>query len=139
MRTTRTLPSSLRLFGQFLLLGFFLTPVMAVGQDSDFAEALRLAQEGDANAQTYIGAGYVEGQRVSQNYVEAVKWWRLAADQGDAKAQYNLGAMYSNGEGVPQDYAEAVKWYQLAADQGDTEAQSNLALIYDSGRSIKHQ
>jgi len=33
MRTTRTLPSSLRLFGQFLLLGFFLTPVMAVGQN----------------------------------------------------------------------------------------------------------
>jgi hypothetical protein len=35
MRTARTLPSSLRLIAQFLLLGFFLTPVMVVGQDSD--------------------------------------------------------------------------------------------------------
>jgi hypothetical protein len=32
MRTTRSLISSLRLFRQCLLLGFLLTPVLAVGQ-----------------------------------------------------------------------------------------------------------
>ena len=44
---------------------------------------------------------------VPQNYAEAVKWYRLAADQGDASAQFNLGVMYDKGQGVPQDYAEA--------------------------------
>ena len=36
---------------------------------------------------------------VPQNYAEALKWYRLAADQGDADAQYNLGVMYANGQG----------------------------------------
>ena len=58
------------------------------------------------------------GDGVPQDYKEAVKWYRLAAEQGYADAQYNLGLMYSNGEGVPQDYKEAVKWYRLAAEQG---------------------
>ena len=61
---------------------------------------------------------YDKGQGVPQDYAEAVKWYRLAAEQGDADAQYNLGVMYDNGQGVPQDYAEAVKWYRLAAEQG---------------------
>ncbi|MSP33056.1 MAG: sel1 repeat family protein, partial [Pseudolabrys sp.] len=61
-----------------------------------------------------------------QDYAQAVKWYRLAADQGNAKAQSNLGLMYDNGQGVPQNYAEAMRWYRLAADQGLAEAQSNL-------------
>ena len=58
------------------------------------------------------------GQGVPQDYAEAVKWYRKAADQGYAAAQTNLGLMYAHGQGVPQDYVEAVKWYRKAADQG---------------------
>ena len=36
---------------------------------------------------------YEKGKGVSQNYGEAVKWFRLAAEQGHAKAQSNLGTM----------------------------------------------
>ena len=61
---------------------------------------------------------YDNGEGVPQDYKEAIKWYRLAAEQGNANAQYNLGLMYDNGEGVPQDYKEAVKWYRLAAEQG---------------------
>ena len=43
------------------------------------------------------------GDGVSQDYEEAVPWFRKTAEQGNAKAQYNLGIMYVNGEGVPQD------------------------------------
>ena len=32
-----------------------------------------------------------KGQGVPQDYAEAVKWYRLAAEQGNADAQYNLG------------------------------------------------
>ena len=70
---------------------------------------------------------YDNGQGVPQDYAEAVKWYRLAAEQGDVAAQYNLGIMYDNGDGVPQDYKEAVKWYRLAAEQGD--AMLNTILV----------
>ena len=62
-----------------------------------------------------------------QDYAEAVKWYRLAAEQGDADAQDKLGVTYAGGEGVPQDYAEAVRWYRLAAEQGHYHAENNFA------------
>ena len=37
---------------------------------------------------------------VEQNHVEALTWYRKAADQGWAAAQYNLGMMYEEGLGV---------------------------------------
>jgi TPR repeat protein len=42
---------------------------------------------------------------VPQDYAEAVKWYRKAADQGNAVAQYDLGVMYDKGQGVPQNFA----------------------------------
>jgi uncharacterized protein len=53
---------------------------------------------------------------VPQDYAEAAKWYRLAAEQGSASAQNTLGTMYHGGIGVSQDYAEAVKSYRLAAE-----------------------
>ena len=50
-----------------------------------------------------------------QDYAEAVKGYRKAADQGDAEAQLNLGVSYASGQGVPQDYVEAHKWSNLSA------------------------
>ena len=58
-------------------------------------------------AQYNLGIMYAKGQGVPQDYAEAVKWYRLAADQGIPTAQNNLGFMYAKGEGVPQDYSEA--------------------------------
>jgi TPR repeat protein len=58
---------------------------------------------------------YYKGNGVPQDYVEAVKWFRLAAAHGNAEAQSNLGVMYYKGNGVPQDYVQAYKWFSLAA------------------------
>ena len=89
-----------------------------------------------ADAQYNLGNMYYMGQGGPQDYAEAMKWWRLAADQGVADAQYKLGKMYRNGEGVPQDYAEAVKWWRLAADQGVADAQSDLGVMYSNGQGV---
>ena len=84
-----------------------------------------------------IGYDYYNGTNGKQNdYSEAVKWYRKAAEQGDATAQYNLGVCYEKGRGVPQDYSEAVKWYRKAAEQGDATAQYNLGVCYDKGRGV---
>ena len=53
---------------------------------------------------------YHDGLGVPQNYAEAVKWFRLAADQGHAGAQYNLGVMYFKGDGVPREYVQSLMW-----------------------------
>ena len=79
---------------------------------------------------------YREGQGVPQDYTEAVKWFRKAAEQGKVHAQNNLGLMYANGQGVPRDDAEAMKWYRKAAEQGEVRAQNNLGLMYDDGWGV---
>ena len=58
--------------------------------------------------------------------MEAVRWYRRAAEQGQAGAQNGLGRMYENGRGVRRDRVEAVRWYRLAAAQGPLTAQENL-------------
>ena len=60
---------------------------------------------------------YDEGRGVPQDDMEAVRWYRRAAEQGDADAQVNLGFMYDEGRGVPQDDVQAHKWYNLAASR----------------------
>ena len=76
------------------------------------------------------------GRGVAQDYVEAVRLYRLAADQGHARARFFLGVMFYNGRGVAQDRAEAVRWYRLAAEQGDVDAQFNLGGIFKNGRGV---
>jgi TPR repeat protein len=66
-----------------------------------------LAYVGDADAQFYLGLMHANGEGVPQNYAEAVKWFRSAADRGVSAAQYNLGILYARGQGLRQDYAEA--------------------------------
>ena len=96
-------------------------------------ELRELAEQGDAEAQAYLGFRYSIGSDVPRNVAEAVRWYRLAAEQGNEYAQINLGYMYATAEGVPQDYAVALHWYRLAADQGNAGAQYNLGIAYDTG------
>jgi hypothetical protein len=83
-----------------------------------------------------LGVMYDIGIGVPQDYKEAAKWYRKAAEHGHAVAQNNLGAMYEHGEGVPQDYKEAAKWYRKAAEQGHAVAQNNLGEMYEHGRGV---
>ena len=74
-------------------------------------------------AQNNLGDCYYN----EQNYEEAVKWYRKAAEQGHVAAQKSLGVCYQFGKGVEQSDKEAVKWYRKAAEQGLAAAQNNLA------------
>jgi hypothetical protein len=58
---------------------------------------------------------YEKGNGIAQDYAEAVRWYRRAADQGDPAGQHNLGVMYRDGSGVLQDYVQAYMWFNLAA------------------------
>jgi TPR repeat protein len=83
-------------------------------------------------AQFNLGVFYETGQVVPQNFAEAVKWYRAAAEQECAPAQCNLGLCYQTGRGVEPNQQEAMKWFIRAARQGDKTAQHNLGLHYAS-------
>jgi TPR repeat protein len=72
---------------------------------------------------------YFIGQGVVQDYAEAVRWYRLAAQQGNASAQHNRGPMYDNGQGVVQDYVKAHSWFNLGAIMGDADAVKNRDIV----------
>jgi len=81
---------------------------------------------------------YVKGEGgLPQDDVEAVKWYRLAADQGVEVAQYNLGMKYSLGRGVPKNYIQAYMWLRLAADQEYEKAKWQIYFI--EGRMTSEQ
>ena len=86
-----------------------------------------------ADAQNSIGLMYDNGKGVIQNYVEAVKWYRLAADRGHANARYNLGVMYDNGKGIIENDIEAFKLYMFAAEHGDANAQNHIGMMFSVG------
>jgi TPR repeat protein len=130
-----------------MVLGMVTAPAWADYQDGlrayqhgDYAAAYRewlpLAEQGDAAAQASLGGLYVNGQGVTKDDTEALKWLRLAAEQGNAIAQNNLGFMYGNGRGVPRDDAQAVEWYRRSADQGNAFGQAVLGRMYMEGRGV---
>jgi TPR repeat protein len=64
-----------------------------------------------------MGRAYEEGQGMSSSFVEAMKWYRLAAEKGHVTAQYKLGLMYGQSRGAPRDLVEAHRWMTLAASR----------------------
>lgn len=94
---------------------------------------LRRAQSGDAESQYTLAAMYGAGDFLDKNDVEAVRWYRSAAEQGHAEAQRNLGLMYAYGEGVAQDFAECIHWIFKSANSGSIDAMKALATAYEHG------
>ena len=106
------------------------------------ADLQPLAEQGDADAQFYLGGLYVNGSGVLQDYKEAMKWWKLSAQQRHAQAQNGLGWMYARGRGVPQDYVRAHMWLNLAASNGAEYAprnRDNIAKEMTSAQIVEAQ
>ncbi len=104
---------------------------------ADYRTALQTwlpqAQQGDPEAQTYVGEIYEKGLGTTPDYKKAAMWYRKAAEKGYGRAQINLGYLYEKGLGVPRDPKEALKWYRKAAG-----ADTDIALD-ESGLSRKER
>ena len=98
---------------------------------------IKAAEQGNPNAQLDVGIAYFEGVGVDTDTIEAIKWFRRAADQGLAEAQYLIGWAYKTGiGGMPKDAAEAFSWFQKAANQGLAEAEGALGNAYYFGVGV---
>ena len=69
---------------------------------------------------------------MKQDYVEAVKLYRKAAEQGNAYAQMKLGYCIDAGHGIDGNHVEAVKWYRKSATLQKAALQRN----YQSSNAI---
>ncbi|MBK9585642.1 MAG: sel1 repeat family protein [Alphaproteobacteria bacterium] len=127
---------------QFLLGGLYASDTFAEnnGVLKDYTKAeqwfRKAADQGHAEAQSYLGIMYAEGHGVTRDFVESEKWLRKSAGQGNLTAQNFLGMLYANGEAFPADYSEAIKWFRKAAEKGDPDAQNNLGRMYAKGLGV---
>ena len=113
-----------------IYLAFLLLVILSnLSYADDFAETLKLAEQGDADAQASIGFMYAAGLWVPENDKTAVMWYAKAAEQGHAEAQHNLGVMYFNGEGVPENDVKAYVWWSMAKASGNDDAKGNLEIL----------
>ncbi len=107
----------------------------------DFATALAyfkvVAEHGDAAAQAAVGQFYRDGLSVTQDYAEALRWYRKAAAQGaQPDAENTIAICYSRGLGVTADETEAARWHRLAAEHGHAGSQQELGDRYLAGRGV---
>ncbi|MBF0447345.1 MAG: sel1 repeat family protein [Magnetococcales bacterium] len=107
-----------------------------VDQGDYVATLATFASWGDPKAQHNLGALYLEGVEVKQDYAEALKWHTLAAEQDYVLAQHDLGTMYLEGLGIAPDLVAAYYWFTKAAERGDAKAQSNLGILYATGEGV---
>jgi TPR repeat protein/serine/threonine protein kinase len=114
--------------------------IKARGVQRDEEEAMRLfsialqpvqlsASDGKAWAQSDLGDYFHDGWIIDKDYLNAVYWYRRAAEQGYAPAQNILGWLYMHGHGVSPDEEMAIKWFRRAAEQGDVTALDNLKVL----------
>lgn len=94
------------------------------------------AEEGNAEAQVWLGILYSEGKGVSKNDAESIQWYRKAADQGNAVAMFNLGLRYSEGRGVTQDKQLAIYWFKKSAELGYKDSKKALGKINKSTQKM---
>ena len=104
--------------------------------DLAIAPCIRAAEQGNVNAQNWLGLQYFKGKGVVVDYGQAFKWRRMAAEQGNRVGQFTLGRMYEQGMGVARDYQAANSWYRKAAAQGSSDAQYSLGGLYKEGRGV---
>ena len=90
---------------------------------ADYRSALGVwlppAQEGDAEAQNYVGEIYEKGVGGSPDYQQAAQWYKKAAEQGNSRAQLNLGYFYEKGLGVEANMPLALNYYRQASGISD--------------------
>ncbi|MDR3198997.1 MAG: protein kinase [Planctomycetaceae bacterium] len=75
----------------------------------------RLAEEGNLEAQRYLGEIYFYGKGVKPNYQKAIQYFQLGAQQGDIPSLYHVGRCYELGlGGLPRDTNHAISIYKRA-------------------------
>ncbi len=97
-------------------------------------ELTRKARAGDAQAMVALGLRFERGEGVAKDEVEAVRWFKNAAESGHGSGMFNFGLALSEGRGVEKDEVEAVRWFRRSAEAGDALGKGSLGTMLLEGR-----
>lgn len=106
------------------------------GPATDLAALKRRAEQGDRDAWFELGAEYITGAHLPQDFKLAADCFEKAAQAGLPQAAFNLGVCYQNGDGRPKDAKQRLRWFALAAEGGHGQAAYFLALAYRQGDDL---
>ena len=73
------------------------------------------AEQGNVEAQYYVGKIYEGGLGTPADYTAAAVWYERAAAKGHSASQFSLGSLYEKGLGVTADQKRAFDYYRRAA------------------------
>lgn len=112
-------------------------------QKGDFSTAIKefqpTAKQGDVESQWLLGSSYANANKpnkpLPQQFNNALKWFKAAAEQGHVRAMLDIGLLYMFYQ-EEKDSLSAVLWIQRAAEHNNAEAQFLLGLMYFSGDSM---
>src|SRR4029077_7874758 len=105
----------------------------AEGRKAEAAQQLRALAEGRmAQAQLRLAQLYERGEGVLQSFVEAVRWYKKAADDYCVPAMARLGEIYLTGMAAPATASPAA----LEKISGGTSEKSLLKSLYPQGLAV---
>lgn len=113
-------------------------PGMSVPFDAGDGDSLKTAANlGNTSAQYMLAMAQRDGEIVSKNDEESMKWLIKSAEAGYAQSQYELAVCYDFGDFIELNPVKAAFYYRKAADQGVTGAMVNLACLLEGDRGIE--
>lgn len=90
-------------------------------------------------AQYYeAGLNYYEGRNKPKNMVQAMSYFRQAAERDHVGACRALGWIYLYEPDFNHNVTEAVHWYELGAKHGDPECMCNLAAVLCNEEEVEN-
>jgi TPR repeat protein len=117
--------------------GVYRLGIGAPADDVKAAQYSRLAaDQGFAEAQTYLGRSYSHGKGIPQDIAQAVFWLRKAAAQNNAEALFLLGRLTIDGTGLTEDAVAGARMVRAAADAGNMEAIGFYGVLLQNGVGV---
>lgn len=85
---------------------------------------------------TLYGCMLLNGFGCKQDFVEAVKQFKLGEKEGDHNALFFLANLLMNGICIPKDIPEAIRLYHKSVDYGNVSSMNNLGMLYMHGKYV---
>ena len=99
---------------------------------------LKVAEQGNAEAQYKLAKILYYNLGVDDNKKEAIQWYEKAAFQGYIDAQVSLGKIYHEGKGffTLANNDQAMNLFKKAATNGSSEAECMIGIMYRDGDGV---
>ena len=127
---------NVRVYVPVLIILILLIP-LAVQADDSFDSQMKLAKQGNAEAQFKVGEMYENGFGVNQDNREAKYWITRSANQNHETARFKLLYWDMERKGINGENKPKVKELNTKAKQGNAQAQYYLGKMYANGVGIK--